>query len=126
VRNEKAARLIGIVEDDESVRISMDSLIRAAGYGTRLFASAEEFLNSPEQHEVECLIIDIQLPGVSGLELQARLVGKDYGAPIIIISSHDPELRARALEQGAVAELAKPFNPASLLAAIESALDSRR
>jgi FixJ family two-component response regulator len=123
---DKVERLIGVVEDDESVRTAMDSLIRAAGYGTRLFASAEEFLNSSERHEIECLIIDIQLPGVSGLELQARLAREDYEAPIIIISSHDPELRARALEKGAVAELAKPFNPASLLGAIESALEPGR
>jgi FixJ family two-component response regulator len=126
VGTDKAERLIGIVEDDESVRASINSLIRAAGYGTRLFASAEEFLDSSERHEIECLIIDIQLPGVSGLELQAGLVRENYTTPIIVISSHDSEVRAMALEQGAVSELPKPFNPASLLAAIESGLEPGR
>ncbi|HEX3685614.1 MAG TPA: response regulator [Bryobacteraceae bacterium] len=123
--SETTGRLIGIVEDDVSVRVSVDSLLRSAGYKTALFASAEDLLNSDQLHALECLIVDIELPGMSGLELQKLLVAAELGAPVLVVSSH-AELGARALEQGALAALPKPIRGDALLEAIERALRESR
>jgi FixJ family two-component response regulator len=120
----KTAPFIGIVDDDESVRAAVDSLIRSAGYRTALFASAEALLHSDQIHEMDCLIIDIQMPRLSGLELQRRLAEANPATAIIFVSAHAEELRATALNQGAVAVLGKPFSDEALLSAIQSALES--
>jgi FixJ family two-component response regulator len=120
----KTAPFIGIVDDDESVRAAVDSLIRSAGYRTALFASAEALVHSDQIHEMDCLIIDIQMPRLSGLELQRRLTEANPATAIIFVSAHAEELRATALNQGAVAVLGKPFSDEALLSAIQSALES--
>jgi FixJ family two-component response regulator len=121
---ETGAALIGIVDDDESVRTAIGSLIRSAGYRTALFASADAFLHSNQVHEIDCLIVDTQMPGLSGLELQRRLVALDQSHPIIVLCGHTDELRETALMQGAVAVFGKPFGDEALLAAVKSALAS--
>jgi FixJ family two-component response regulator len=123
MRSKTAAPLIGIVDDDESVRAATESLIRSARYRTALFASAEALLHSDQIHEMDCLIIDIQMPRLSGLDLQRGLAEVNYAAPIIFVSAHAEELRATALNQGAVAVLPKPFSDEALLSAIQSALE---
>jgi FixJ family two-component response regulator len=119
------APIIGIVDDDEPVRDSLSSLIRSVGYRTVVFASAEAFLNSDRRHEPACLILDIRMPGMSGLELQRQLSDMKWSIPIIFLTAHgDDELRTRALRQGASAFLLKPFADEALLDAIRSALGS--
>ena len=121
----KGVPLIGIVDDDESVRDSISNLIRSAGYRSAAFSSAEAFLNSERQRETDSLVLDIRMPGMSGLELQRRLSEMKCAIPIIFVTAHaDDELRARAVKQGAVAFLTKPFRYEVLLGAIRSALES--
>jgi FixJ family two-component response regulator len=113
--------LIGIVDDDESVRDSISSLLRSAGYRTAVFESAEALLDSDRLGEPDCLVLDIRMPGLSGLELQSQLHGMKCLTPVIFITAHsNDEARAKALEQGAVAFLDKPFNDEALLNALES------
>src|SRR5436190_3252734 len=119
-----ARPLIGIVDDSESIRLSISHLARAAGYATALFESAEAFLDSGRMHEMNCLVSDVQMPGLNGLELQRLLRDKQYSIPIIFVTAAHDEWRAKALEQGAVAVLGKPLNPQDLLAAIQAALES--
>jgi FixJ family two-component response regulator len=117
---------IGIVDDDESVRTSISNLIGSIGYQTAVFESAEAFLNSGRMHDINCLILDIQLPRLNGLELQSRLAKMQCSIPAIFVSAHahDQEWRLRAFEQGAVAVLGKPFSDGALLDAIHSALSA--
>jgi FixJ family two-component response regulator len=121
--SETPAPLIGIVDDDESVRAAIDSLIRSAGYRTALFASAEALLHSGQVHEMACLVVDIRMPRLNGLGLQRHLAEVNHAAAIIFVSAHSEELRATALNQGAVAVLGKPFSDEDLLSAIQSALE---
>jgi FixJ family two-component response regulator len=115
--------LMSIVDDDESVRESVSSLVRSAGFGTTVFGSAEEFLNSAHLRDTSCLILDLRMPGMSGLELQRRLSGSDYRIPIIFITAHGDEAeRMQALKAGAVDFLDKPFSEKALLKAIDTAL----
>lgn len=119
-----AASLISIVDDDDSLRNSLNNLIRSVGFRVQGFASAEEFLNSNQLHDTACLILDVRMPGMSGLDLQRHLVAADCRLPIIFITSHgDGDARARALEAGAVDFLYKPFREEALLKAIDSALN---
>jgi FixJ family two-component response regulator len=124
MKNQREGASIGILDDDESVRAAIDSLMRSAGYRTALFASTEAFLHSDQVHKIDCLVIDFHMRGLSGLELQRRLVDEKYPAPIIVVSAHDGDLRETALKQGAVAVFGKPFSDEALLAAIRSALGS--
>jgi FixJ family two-component response regulator len=118
-----AAPLISIVDDDDSLRNSLNNLLRSVGYRLADFPSAEEFLNSSQLHETACLILDVRMPGMSGLDLQRHLVANNSRIPIIFITSHgDDDARARALAAGAVAFLYKPFREEALLEAIDSAL----
>ena len=87
---------ISIVDDDESVRESVSSLVRSTGFGTRVFASAEEFLNSAHLRDTACLILDLRMPGMSGLELQRRLSDADYRIPIIFITAQRRRGRSHA------------------------------
>jgi len=116
--------LISVVDDDEAVRESLGSLIRSIGFGVQAFASAEEFLNSDHLRVADCLVLDVRMPGMNGLELQRRLRANHCGIPVIFISAHgDEEARSRALREGAVDFLLKPFSAEALLNAIHSALD---
>jgi FixJ family two-component response regulator len=121
-----AASLISIVDDDDSLRNSLNNLIRSVGFGVQGFSSAEAFLSSNQLHDTACLILDVRMPGMSGLELQRQLVATNCGIPIIFITSHgDDNARTRALEAGAVDFLYKPFREEALLNAIYNALKSK-
>lgn len=116
--------LISIVDDDDSVRQALKSLIASVGFRAEVFGSGEEFLNSPSVYQTDCLIADVRMPGMSGLELQDRLNAANLAIPVVFISAHeDAEARARGLRGGAVAFLQKPFSEDSLLGAITSCLD---
>ena len=120
---ETAVARILIVDDDESVRDSISSLLRSVGYKTALFASADAFLNSDGMREADCLILDMTMTGLSGLELQSRLDDMGCSIPIIFVTAEaDDDLKSRALKQGAVALLGKPCDDETLLRAIHSAL----
>jgi FixJ family two-component response regulator len=113
--------LVGIVDDDESVRESISSLLRSAGYKTAIFESAEAFLNSSRFREPDCLLFDIRMPGLSGLELQSQLQDMKCMTPVIFVTAHTrDDLRAQALQRGAVAFLDKPVNDEALFSALES------
>jgi FixJ family two-component response regulator len=114
---------ISIVDDDESVRDALESLLKSVGYRTEVFASAEDFLHSGPHDETKCVILDIRMPGMSGLELQRQLVAAGSRVRIIFVTAHaDEEERAQVVSAGAVACLRKPFNDDVLLRALESAL----
>jgi FixJ family two-component response regulator len=116
--------LISIVDDDESVRQALKSLIDSVGFHAETFAAGEEFLNSRYVSETDCLIADVRMPGMNGLELQDRLKTISSRIPIIFISAHDDgEARTRGLRAGAVDFLQKPFSEDSLLNAIGACLD---
>ena len=118
------SKLIAIVDDDESVQRSLQDLIESNGLSTLCFSSAEQFLNSEARTMAACLIADIRLPGISGLELQARLKAEEYRIPTIFITAHgDAEMRTLAMGDGAVEFLTKPFNDAVLLGIVNAALD---
>lgn len=117
-------RIIAIVDDDDSIRSALRGLMKEAGYPALAFASAEEFLESGKQRETGCLIADIRMPGMSGLELQARLNEDHQRIPIIFITAHgDEDMRLQALRRGAVEFLAKPFDEERLLDSVRAALD---
>jgi FixJ family two-component response regulator len=116
--------LISVVDDDDSVRESLQCLIRSFGFAVEAFASAEEFLNSYRLADTRCLILDVRMPGVSGLELQRRLVADRHEIPVIFITAHgDRAARLQALKGGAVDYLFKPFREEALLQAIRAALN---
>jgi FixJ family two-component response regulator len=118
-------KLVAIVDDDDLIRSSMEGLLKAAGLSARAFASAEEFLSSGRQHQVACLITDIRMPGMSGLELQAKLNGEGCKFPIIFITAHDDaKMRTQALRAGAVEFLVKPFDDEALIETVRAALVS--
>lgn len=118
--------LVTVVDDDFSVRESLKSLIRSAGLSVRVFASAEQFLESGNVGETACLILDVQMPGLSGTELHRNLLSNGFKVPVIFITAHasDQEARARALSDGALAYLIKPFEEDELLDAVYTALGS--
>lgn len=115
--------LISIVDDDDSLRGSLENLIRSAGFRAQGFSSAEAFLGSNKMHEAACLILDVRMPGMSGFDLQRQLAAVASHLPIIFISAHaDDDPQAQALAAGAVAFLYKPFYEEELLNAINAAL----
>jgi FixJ family two-component response regulator len=115
--------LIAIVDDDDALRNSLDNLLRSTGFRAHGFASAEAFLRSDQARETACLIVDVRMPGMNGLELQRQIVAANWQIPIIFMTAHaDDEARARALEAGAVAFLYKPCREDDLLHAIDVAL----
>jgi FixJ family two-component response regulator len=117
--------LIAVVDDEEAIREATESLIRSVGFRAVVFPSAEDFLGSNHLQDTGCLIVDVRMPGMSGLELQRRLATANYSLPIIFITAHDDaDTRARALRAGAVAFLDKPFNDEVLLRAVHAALQS--
>lgn len=118
------APLISVVDDDDSVRVALKSLIDSVGFRAEVFGSGEEFLNSPLISQTDCLIADVRMPGMSGLELQDRLNAANLSIPVVFISAHDDgEARARGLRAGAVDFLKKPFSEDALLGAIAAGLD---
>ncbi len=121
--SECKASLIGIVDDDSGVRESISSLVRSAGFRAALFSSAEDFLHSEELKHAACLILDVRMPGITGLDLQLRLVDWACRLPIIFATGYaDEDAQRRALDNGAVAFLYKPFAEKDLFAAIRLAL----
>ncbi len=117
---------VSIVDDDESVREAIKSLLRSVGLAADTFASGEEFLNSDYEHSAECLILDVCMPGMSGLQLQEHLASAKCDIPVIFITAHayDTEVRTRALKCGAVDFLIKPFSEEALLDDVYKALGS--
>jgi FixJ family two-component response regulator len=114
---------VAIIEDDESVREATNHLLRLLGYATASFASAEDFLNSGLAHDTACLITDVHLPGMSGIELQTRLILDGHRMPIVFFTAFPEEaIRARVLRDGAVGYLSKPLQEQSLIACLDQAL----
>jgi FixJ family two-component response regulator len=118
------SKFVAIVDDDDSVRGALQGLLRSVGLTSRAFESAEEFLKSGHHRETACLIADIRMPGMSGLELQARLNAENCRIPTIFITAHgDEEMRLQALRAGAVEFLPKPFDDEVLVESVWAALD---
>jgi FixJ family two-component response regulator len=112
--------LIAIIDDDASVRATTDSLVRSLGYVVDTFASAEDFLRSNRLDELSCVIADVQMPGMSGVELQAHLLAKGSGIPFIFFTAFpDDQIRAQALKAGAICYLTKPFDGDSLVQGLQ-------
>ena len=123
--SQNKTQLIAVVDDDESVRTAILGLLKSVGLKTRSFASAEEFLLSDEHGETACLITDIRMPGMSGLELQAKLAEEDCRIPIIFITGYgDTRMRMQAMRAGAVEFLDKPFEDQVLLETVRAALET--
>jgi FixJ family two-component response regulator len=122
-----ATPLISVVDDDHSVRDSLARLIRSVGFDVQVFASAEEFLSASHGRQPDCLILDIRMPGMNGLELQHELSARNSDLPVIFITAHgsDEEVRTRALGAGAVDYLLKPLREEEVLRAIDAALSSK-
>ena len=122
---DQTSKLIAIIDDDEAMQDSLRDLLEAAGLAARCFGSAEEFLKSDLHCTAACLIVDIRMPKMSGLELQARLKQQECNVPIIFTTAYDDaEIRAQAMEEGAVEFLAKPFDHQLLLKMLRGTLDS--
>ena len=117
--------MVAVVDDDESFRTALQRLLRSAGFRVRSFASAEDFLKSGQQHATGCLVADIRMPGMSGLDLQAKLNADHCPIPTIFISAHgDEKMRLQAMRGGAVKFLEKPFDDAILLEAVRTAFEN--
>jgi FixJ family two-component response regulator len=122
-----AQPVISIIDDDDSVRSSLRSLVRSLGFHACTFASAEDFLDSPCRDETACLITDLQMPGLSGIELQRLLSAQDRRIPIIFVTAFpDDRVRASAMEWGALGFLSKPFECQTLIELIDSAIEAAR
>ena len=119
----KTNPLISVVDDDESMREAIRGLMKSLGYTAEAFASAEEFLNSHKAPRTSCLIADVQMPGMTGLELHHHLVSSGKTIPTILITAYpDDSVRERALGDGVVCYLSKPFDESDLLTCIRSSL----
>jgi FixJ family two-component response regulator len=116
--------MVAVVDDDESFRGALQRLLKSAGFPVRSFASAEDFLKSGKQPETGCLIADISMPGMSGLDLQAKLRAEHCPIPTIFITAHgDEKMRLQAMRGGAVKFLGKPFDSDILLESVRVAID---
>lgn len=116
--------MVAIIEDDESYRVAIERLLKSAGFSVQSFASAEDFLSSGQQRETGCLIADIRMPGMSGLDLQSKLNSDHCPIPTIFITAHgDEKMRLQAMRGGAVKFLTKPFDGEILLEAVHVALE---
>jgi FixJ family two-component response regulator len=115
--------LVAIIDDDASVRATTDSLVRSLGYLVHTFASAEEFLRSNRLDDLSCVIADVQMPGMSGVELQTHLLTQGYRVPFIFFTAFpDERVRSQALSAGAICYLTKPFDGDSLIQGLQDAL----
>jgi FixJ family two-component response regulator len=120
---EMARGLISVVDDDESIRRTTTFLIESFGFRAAAFESAEGFLKSGQLHDTSCLIVDVQMPGMSGLELQSELAAAGYDIPIVFMTAYENKVsRQQAMQAGAVAFLAKPFGDEQLLQTVRLAL----
>ena len=119
--------LISIVDDDQSIRKGLKRLFESVGFDVDVFASGDEFLDSDAPRNSACLILDLRMPGMNGLELQSRLISCNCLVPVIFLTAHDDEqARAQALGAGAVSFLCKPFNEESLIRDVNLAVDQHR
>lgn len=119
----KKVPVISIVDDDDSVRVATRYLVQSLGFETLAFASAEEFLSSAEAAKSACLITDVNMPGLSGIELQRRLCATGCKLPVILITAFpDEAIEQRAMKAGAIGYLSKPFDGSSLIRCLERAL----
>lgn len=115
--------LIAVVDDDDALLASIDSLLRSVGYEAQLFACAEDFLASEDVDKTDCLMTDIHMPGISGLELQNELAHLGYKFPVIFMTAHaEVSVRNQAIDRGAIGFLVKPFNGQAILDCVEDAL----
>ena len=122
--SKQSSKLIAIVDDDKSVQSALQDLVESEGLSTLCFGSAEQFLDSGAQRNAACLIADIRMPGMSGLELQAKLKADRCRIPIIFITAHgDAKMQTQALREGALRFLAKPFDNTVLLEALHAAIE---
>ena len=118
--------LVAVVDDDDSVRESLSGLFRSVGLAARGYASATAFLQSDDLPEIDCLILDVRMPGMGGLELHRRLVASQLDVPVVFMTAHDDaRTRSQALSGGAVGYLIKPFSEEALLDAVRAALGSK-
>jgi FixJ family two-component response regulator len=122
-----APSLITVVDDDASIRESMSSLLRSVGHAVSEFGSAEELVRSAALGKTDCVITDVRMPGMSGLELQRQLALSHPRLPVILMTAHasDEEVRVRALKDGALAYLSKPLDEETILRAVETALHGK-
>jgi FixJ family two-component response regulator len=121
---QKKTKLVTIVDDDDLMRSALQGMLKSVGVPSQVFASAEEFLKSGQQQQTACLIADIRMPGMSGLELQAELNAAHCRIPTIFITAHgDTKMRMQALRAGAVEFMAKPFDDEVLLGSVRAALE---
>ena|SRR5213594_3741313 len=121
---ERDTRVVSIVDDDASLRRSLRNLLLSVGFRVETFASAEEFLSSARREHTGCLLLDLQMPGMSGLELLRHLATANSRIPAVVLTAHgDEETRRLSLQAGAVAFLDKPFRSDALLAAVRAALN---
>jgi FixJ family two-component response regulator len=125
MNTKEKSKLIAIVDDDDLMRNALQGLLKSVGLPARAFASAEEFLQSGQQHQTACLIADIRMPGMSGLDLQAKLNAERCRIPTIFITAHgDAKMRMQAMRAGAVEFLAKPFDDEVLLQNVRAAMQN--
>ena len=114
-----------MVDDDDDVRVALRRLVSSAGFVVETYASGAEFLHSVDDHEPDCVVLDLHMPAMSGFEVQGALALAHAGVPVVIITGHDtPEARTRAMRLGAKAYLCKPVDDEALLSAIGSAINS--
>src|ERR1700685_4114478 len=123
---QRGSKFVAIVDDDESIRAALQGFMKEAGLPAQAFASAEEFLGSGDLNQVGCLVADIRMPGMSGLELQARLNAERHRIPTVFINAHGAgSMTNQAVRAGAVEFLAKPFDEEVLLDCVRSAMENR-
>jgi FixJ family two-component response regulator len=119
--------IISVIDDDASVRAATNNLLRSHGYPVHTFASAQEFLRSADLNDTSCVIADVQMPVISGLDLLTHMRTEGYNAPFIFITAFPEEsVRARALKSGAICFLSKPFAGPALITCLKTALDGHR
>ena len=117
------ARVIAVVDDDESLRRSVGNFLRSAGFRVETFASAEDFLRSARRERTGCLVLDVRMTGMSGLDLLRHLAAGNVRVPAVVLTAHgDEDIRQRCLRAGAVAFLDKPFHAEALLDAVQRAM----
>src|SRR4051794_33765681 len=116
----KAIPIISIVDDDEAIRDAIETLVRSLGYHASTFASADDFLKCEQVHDTSCVITDVQMPGLSGIDLQDRLIAQGHRIPIIFVTGHtEDSARARAMKVGAVCFLRKPCHVEHLIGCLD-------
>jgi len=118
--------VISIIDDDEFIRTATNRLVRSLGFSAPMFASAEDFLRSPHLNDTSCVISDVQMPGIGGIELQSTLIAKGKNMPVIFITAFpDERIRAQVIKAGAVCILSKPFEGSTLIRCIDNALKTQ-